>query len=132
MIHDSDDIIRFPEPHWTEAEEGAWHYLSRSGDVLCAVFPTSHGLWSFASAYMRGQCETEAGAKTAAVKFLQPEDPLDGLDDEHRDLICRTLARYRELGPEAGQRLLDQIFEILADDSGVVVSLDEVTRGVKS
>ena len=124
----SEDIIRFPEPHWVKADEGARHDLSRSGDILCAVLPTSHGLWSFMSAYMRGQCETEAGAKVAAVKYLQPEDPLDGLDSEPRDLVEQILVRYGELGPEAGGRLLERVSEIMGINSDVVVSFKDVVR----
>ena len=80
------------------------------------------------SAYMRGQCETEAGAKVAAVKYLQPEDPLDRLDSEPRDLVEQILVRYGELGPEAGGRLLERVSEIMGMNSDVVVSFKDVVR----
>ena len=80
------------------------------------------------SAFMRGQCETEAGAKVAAVKYLQPEDPLDGLDSEPRDLVEQILVRYGELRPEAGGRLLERVSEIMGMNSDGVVSFKDVVR----
>jgi len=80
------------------------------------------------SAFMRGQCETEAGAKVAAVKYLQPEDLLDRLDSEPRDLVEQILVRYGELGPEAGGRLLERVSEIMGMNSDIVVSFKDVVR----
>lgn len=91
------NISEFPTPVWADRADGSALFVSRNGAPLALIHPIEEGGWSFATPAFRGTSSSKDGAKASAEQFLRSDDPLSGLNDEHRELIDSIMAHYSRL-----------------------------------